>query len=116
MTLLLLAVGTLTLIAKDALTHYKFVQHDVGELEERAQQQESQQPGLRKDREYVPHEQVWTLYHQAQDKLGASRQSQMLKEVVNICSNKKLSVCVEAQKQAIEFEKETRRIQHARIQ
>jgi hypothetical protein len=40
----------------------------------------------------------------------------MLKEVTNICSNKKPSVCVEAQKQAIEFEKEARRIQHARIQ
>jgi hypothetical protein len=59
---------------------------------------------------------VYQLYQQAQDKLGASRQNQMLKEVVNICSNKKPSVCLEAQKQAIDFEKETRRIQHLRIQ
>lgn len=106
----------MTLVARDTLAHYKFVAHDVGELEERVAHQESQPANLRKDKDYVPNDQVWALYHQAQDKLGASRQSQMLKEVTNICSSKKPSVCVEAQKQAIEFEKESRRLQHARIQ
>jgi len=55
-TLLVLTIATMTLVARDTLAHYKFVAHDVGELEERVAHQESQPANLRKEKDYVPND------------------------------------------------------------
>jgi len=120
-------------VAIDVFSHYKFANQLVPDHEEKILALEdaqliqsscqipnpilsTQRPGIRRMDHLPPvlktqinHEQVYSLYQQAQDKLldraaggsaGKTSQSQLvlLKEVANICSNRRTLVCLEAQK------------------
>jgi hypothetical protein len=138
-------------VAIDVFSHYKFANQLVPDHEEKILALEdaqliqsscqipnptlsNQRPGIRRMDHLPPvlktqinHEQVYSLYQQAQDKLldraaggsaGKTSQSQLvlLKEVANICSNRRTLVCLEAQKQALDADKEQRRAMQLRNQ